>query len=438
MGAAEAIKGLLSAISGGWWGMWSDTNGRRPALLYTVLGTASSTILLSFSSLIPLLFPSLLLPTKTVLTAWLVLFTLSGLFSSTFTLTFAYISDSTQDSRSRLAGYGMALATFGLSFCVGPMAGGAVADWDAFVLRYNAGDGGGEDSRTREEEGEEEVAGEMAGEGEAIPGAGSVGADFTSVYQEGVRRVLLLSLVLVALDVIYILIRGITLTSLWSTSRTLNLPDPFQALRTFNLDPYLRCIGSVTFLYYTAVWSVISSLAFYCNKTLGFGPGRLGELMSLFGVCTVLAEGVLVRVAVPAFGPVRVAQAGLLTFAVQCAGFSVARKTSHVFALVTMSTVTNLVYPSIAGMVSEKVGKERIGETLGAVNSIKALTEGFGPLVFGVMMTGMEGTGWPGMPYLIAGAMSLAAYARTRDLKKIEDLGYLSEKYGGSGAETGG
>ena len=224
---------------------------------------------------------------------------------------------------------------------------------------------------------------------------------------------------------------------MWASSRTLTLPDPFIALRTFTTDPYLRAVGEITFLYYTSVWAVISSLAFYCNKTLGFGPGKLGELMSLFGVCTVFAEGVLVRIVVPAFGPVRVMKAGLLAFAVQCAGFAFAKEPGHVFGLVLISTVTNLVYPSVTGLVSEVVGKERIGETLGAVNSIKAVTEGFGPLLFGLLMSGMEGTEYPGLPYLAAGGLSVAAWWRTGRLLELEREGYLSEKYDTGGVEIG-
>lgn len=51
---------------------------------------------------------------------------ISGFFSATFALTFAYISDCV-DSKKRAPAYGLALATFGLSFTVGPTAGGYIA-----------------------------------------------------------------------------------------------------------------------------------------------------------------------------------------------------------------------------------------------------------------------------------------------------------------------
>ena len=48
---------------------------------------------------------------------------LSGLFAETFPLTFAYIADCV-DNDHRAAAYGLALATFGLSFSIGPILGG--------------------------------------------------------------------------------------------------------------------------------------------------------------------------------------------------------------------------------------------------------------------------------------------------------------------------
>ena len=46
----------------------------------------------------------------------------SGFFSATFPLVFAYISDCV-DGEDRAPAYGLALAAFGSSICVGPMLG---------------------------------------------------------------------------------------------------------------------------------------------------------------------------------------------------------------------------------------------------------------------------------------------------------------------------
>jgi MFS transporter, DHA1 family, tetracycline resistance protein len=50
---------------------------------------------------------------------------LSGLFSATFPLTFAYIADCVPPNE-RAPAYGLALATLGLSFTIGPPLGGYI------------------------------------------------------------------------------------------------------------------------------------------------------------------------------------------------------------------------------------------------------------------------------------------------------------------------
>ena len=47
--------------------------------------------------------------------------------SATFPLTFAYISDCVADKKKRAPAFGLALATFGLSFCLGPVSGSYLA-----------------------------------------------------------------------------------------------------------------------------------------------------------------------------------------------------------------------------------------------------------------------------------------------------------------------
>lgn len=58
----------------------------------------------------------------------------------------------------------------------------------------------------------------------------------------------------------------------------------------------------------------------------------------------------------------------------------------------------------------------KLGEALGAMNGIRALTEGFGPLLFGLLMYATQKTSLPGAPYLLAAAFSLAALFMSQKL----------------------
>jgi len=161
MGVAECIRGLLAFVSCPLFGKLSDVIGRKPCLLITVLGTCApvcSLALLSWepSSVIPhdnaalnittavnvtdisepddesagaAMWPALMDSASrnslhpNAITIFVILLSLSGIFSSTFTLVFAYISDTVTKRDERVSAYGLALATFGLSFTIGPMAG---------------------------------------------------------------------------------------------------------------------------------------------------------------------------------------------------------------------------------------------------------------------------------------------------------------------------
>ena len=74
----------------------------------------------------------------------------------------------------------------------------------------------------------------------------------------------------------------------------------------------------------------------------------------------------------------------------------------------------------------------KIGESLGAINGIKSLTdtEGIGPLCFGVLMQFTEDTSHPGAPYLLSALFAVWALQRTRKLQDLnkDSSSYIAEK----------
>merc|ERR1719343_862950 len=136
----------------------------------------------------------------------------------------------------------------------------------------------------------------------------------------------------------------------------------------------------------------------------------LGELMSALGLSTMVAEAVLVRFLVPLLGEKRSVRIGLVSFGLQCFVLGVANESWQLFFCVALSLLGNLVYPSLSSLVSGIVEPENVGEALGAINGIKALTEGIGPLIFGTLMTFSEHTAFPGSPYWLAGIFVLIAH----------------------------
>jgi len=159
----------------------------------------------------------------------------------------------------------------------------------------------------------------------------------------------------------------------------------------------------------------------------------LGWLLSGYGVATMFSEGVLVRVIVPMIGEVNSMRLGLLSFALQCVVVAFSTTPSMIFFSMFFSMLANLVYPSISSLVSKTVEEDMQGEALGALNGIKALTEGFGPLLFGCFMSLYEKHPMPGAPYLVAAVLALWALLHCYELPQQPEV--LAAK--AFGAETG-
>lgn len=149
MGVAECIRGLLAFVSCPLFGKLSDVIGRKPCLLITVFGTCAPVCSLALLSWEPTtsidntdlnmnttaainvtdisgpddesagaaMWPALVDSSTTnslhpnAITIFVVLLALSGIFSSTFTLVFAYISDTIQKRDERVSAYGLALVS---------------------------------------------------------------------------------------------------------------------------------------------------------------------------------------------------------------------------------------------------------------------------------------------------------------------------------------
>lgn len=84
VGVTETVKGLLAFISCPFFGKLSDRIGRKYCLLVTVTGTTLPVCALAFTSNMYI---------------YCIMSALSGFFSATFPLTFAYISDCVDKSK---------------------------------------------------------------------------------------------------------------------------------------------------------------------------------------------------------------------------------------------------------------------------------------------------------------------------------------------------
>lgn len=116
-GLLMSAYSLMQFIFAPFWGRLSDRFGRKPILLYCLLGEAASYILFAISRDLNMLFIARIL---------------AGFFGGSISTASAYISDITpSDQRSK----GMALigAAFGLGFVFGPAIGGFLTEYSKHI-----------------------------------------------------------------------------------------------------------------------------------------------------------------------------------------------------------------------------------------------------------------------------------------------------------------
>lgn len=178
----------------------------------------------------------------------------------------------------------------------------------------------------------------------------------------------------------------------------------------------MKNLAVIVLLYYTAVWAIVSTLVVFVTRHLNFSPVTLGWLLSGYGLATMISEAVIVRIVVPLLGENWSMRLGLVAFSIQCVIVAFSTSTVWIFVSILFSMLANLVYPSISSLVSKIVNEEAQGEALGALNGIKAVTEGFGPLIFGFLMSLFERTPLPGAPYLVAAFISVWAFLHCFEL----------------------
>jgi MFS transporter, DHA1 family, tetracycline resistance protein len=146
-GATAAVVGLLVAsyaaaqlIGAPLLGRLSDRFGRRPVLLFSVMGTFIGFLLLGFADPLGRMLSSVFAPQSANLFILGVLFIsriLDGLTGGNITVAQAYITDISNEE-NRAKSMGIVGAAFGLGFIIGPASGGLLSQWGFNVPAFIA------------------------------------------------------------------------------------------------------------------------------------------------------------------------------------------------------------------------------------------------------------------------------------------------------------
>ncbi|XP_070196131.1 hippocampus abundant transcript 1 protein-like isoform X2 [Littorina saxatilis] len=316
-GLIQGVKGMLSFLSAPLIGALSDVWGRKPFLLLTVTFTCAP---------IPLMH----------LSVWwyFAMLSISGIFSVTFSVVFAFVADvTTEDDRS--AAYGLVSATFAASLVTSP----------------------------------------------------ALGAYLQDLYSDTV--VIWIATAIALLDVLFIMVfvpeslpeklRPAT----WGSAISWDKADPFGALRKVSQDQLILLLCVAIFLSYLPEAGEYSSIFVYLKLVMDFSTEDVASYIAMVGVLSVLAQTLFLSLLMKYMKHKHAIMFGLIFEIIQlcCYGFATQRWILWIAGC--MAAMSSITYPAISSFVSSHASADQQGVAQGIVTGIRGLCNGLGPAMFG-------------------------------------------------------
>lgn len=342
MGSTGTCRGVLSFLTSPALGSLSDVIGRKHLFLLTVAGTATPTCCLALGA---------------SLETYMVLYGLSGLFSATFPLAFAYIADHVPPS-GRASAYGTAIGLgLGGAFLVGP----------------------------------------------------PLGAWLNDVY--GSSAVFRACLLLTAANLVFALV------AMPESARPpppnydelFRRANPFSAFAMLRSNRAMRLLSAIVLCFYVALWGFLSNKGVYARRRFGISVSQTAAQLALFGLVSTLSQSLGLHFARRAFSEPAIARACFLCAVLSQLTYAFATELWMLYPAMALLGVSVGGFATISSLCSQVVEHSLVGEAQGVVASMKALMEGVGPLAFAWMLPHCEGTPLPGAPWLVSAACMGAA-----------------------------
>ena len=163
--------------------------------------------------------------------------------------------------------------------------------------------------------------------------------------------------------------------------------NPLLQLRTALTHPLVRRLVTVSALF-TLPFSLMQvALPVIARDTLHWGPGQVGTVFMLSGVCDIVAQGILLPYLIRAWGEGRVARAGLILGVIGMTGLALLPLhplAIFIYLSVVLFALGEGVYTAcITTLISLAIPESEQGRVQGGVQAMGELAQVAGPLLGG-------------------------------------------------------
>ncbi|XP_053196677.1 hippocampus abundant transcript 1 protein isoform X4 [Scomber japonicus] len=316
-GLIQGVKGLLSFMSAPLIGALSDVWGRRSFLLVTVFFTCAP---------IPLMR----------LSPWwyFAMISMSGAFSVTFSVIFAYVADVT-DERERSTAYGLVSATFAASLVTSPAIGAYLSAW------------------------------------------------------YGDNLVVLLATLIALADICFILLAvpeslpDKMRLNTWGAPISWEQADPFTSLRKVGQDPTVLLICITVFLSYLPEAGQYSSFFLYLRQVINFSSTTIAVFIGVVGILSIVAQTLLLTLLMRTLGNKNTVLLGLGFQILQLAWYGFGSEPWMMWAAGAVAAMSSITFPAVSALVSQSADSDKQGVVQGMITGIRGLCNGLGPALYG-------------------------------------------------------
>ncbi|GAA6107701.1 hippocampus abundant transcript 1 protein isoform X1 [Tachysurus ichikawai] len=393
-GLIQGVKGLLSFMSAPLIGALSDVWGRRSFLLVTVFFTCAP---------IPLMR----------LSPWwyFAMISVSGAFSVTFSVIFAYVADVTEE-RERSTAYGLVSATFAASLVTSP----------------------------------------------------AIGAYLSANY--GDNLVVLVATLIALADICFILLAvpeslpdKMRLTT-WGAPISWEQADPFASLRKVGKDTTVLLICITVFLSYLPEAGQYSSFFLYLRQVINFSPATIAVFIGVVGILSIVAQTLFLTLLMRTIGNKNTVLLGLVFQILQLAWYGFGSEPWMMWAAGAVAAMSSITFPAVSALVSRSADPDQQGLVQGMITGIRGLCNGLGPALYGFifflfdvelsgiapiqtdynipLQTPSEKVAIPGPPFLLGACTVLAAFIVALFIPERTTAGDKTcQELKGSGSLTG-
>ncbi|KAJ8040687.1 Hippocampus abundant transcript 1 protein [Holothuria leucospilota] len=316
-GLVQGVKGTLSFLSAPLVGALSDVWGRKSFLLLTVFFTCMP---------IPLM----------KITPWwfFAMISVSGVFSVTFSIIFAYVADITDESE-RSSAYGLVSATFAASLIISP----------------------------------------------------ALGTYLGSIY--GDSFVIFLATAVALCDILFVLVAVPESLSeklrpaSWGAAISWEQADPFMVLRKVGQDYTVLMLCVAVFLSYLPEAGQYSCMFLYLKMVGNFSEPEVPAYIAFVGILSVFAQTTILGILTQNFGHKHTIMVGLTCEMLEQMWYGLGSELWMLWSAGVLVAISSINYPAISALVSRNAPPDKQGVLQGMITGIRSLCNGLGPALYG-------------------------------------------------------